>query len=98
MSPITATSNVYYLPPRVLEEPVERPMRKTSWRAQLSRTWWRVRLTLAAICSIRRRGGRHLSCGDDGPVFLGGHAELFERPRPRRTEPCRVFDFESARA
>jgi hypothetical protein len=49
----------------------------------------------AEIWSILRRGRRHPSL--DGPVFLGGSAELFERPRARRTEPARVIDFESAR-
>ena len=97
MSRIATTSNVYYLPARVPDEPVRRSERKTTWRARLTRTWWRLRFTIAEIWSISRRGGRHLSFGDDGPIFLGGNAGIFERPRPRRTEPARVLDFVSAR-
>jgi hypothetical protein len=97
MSRTAMTSNIYYLPPRnTSEDLVERPARRTTWRSRLTRTWWRIRFMTAEICSILRRGGRHLSF-DDGPVFLGSSAEIFERPRARRAEPARVLDFEAAR-
>ena len=95
MTELVRKENVYYLPAQPEEETPEAPRGWVTFRARLTRAWWRFRLTVIEIrAAIRHPGGRLLS--DDGPIFLDRSAEVVERRR-HPAGPARVIDFESAR-
>jgi hypothetical protein len=85
-------------------EPVDAlpaPSRWARWYSRLLYGWWRTRLTLAdvrlGLWRPRRRRG-----GDDYSDLLRSvveerSAELIERPRPTRSRPATILDFEAAR-
>lgn len=102
MSRTMRESNVYYIAPQPSPAPLPpRPAGWTRLRQRATRTWWRLRLTLADIrAAIRRPGGR-LFAADDYPLLLDRAVEVFAQqppaPQRRAAGPARVIDFGAAR-
>jgi hypothetical protein len=89
-------SNVYYLPLASEPLPVPPVPRWTGAARSLRDAWWRVRMiAVDVVAAVRRPRPRRPA--DDLALFLGGHAELVDRRRPRPAGPARVIDLAAAR-
>lgn len=95
MNGILIESNVYYLPAPVEAVTVAPEVVWPCLSVRLRNAWWRLRLAFAEVRGILRRP-RHRQLGDD-VVLLEDALEPGSLPRPRRTRPARVLDFEAAR-
>ncbi len=87
--------NVYYLPTREQNDTPALPLTASRWsvlQARAHRAWWRMRLTVAEIHAVLRRGGRNPL--EDHVWFV---ADEMPAPRRRPTGPARVLDLEAAR-
>lgn len=95
MSNPVKRANVYYLTPPATPVAPPPPARWSAVRRTLLRTWWRLRLALAALHTrVGRRRPRALA-GDD--LFLDADAEPVAWRRPRPSGPARIIDLNAAR-
>jgi hypothetical protein len=89
--------NVYYLPARnTTGETPAMPSTASRWsvfQARAHRAWWRLRLTLAEIRSVIRRGGANPL--DDHIWFAPADGERVTVRR--KPGPARILDLEAAR-
>ena len=91
--------NVYYLPTRAqsfADTPAFPATTGSSWsvlRARTQRAWWRVRLTVAEVCAVIRRGGAR-NPFEDHIWFTAPEAP---EPRRRAVGPARIIDLDLAR-
>ena len=87
--------NVYYLPTRQQNDTPALPLTASRWsivQARARRAWWRMRLTVAELYAVLRRGGRNPL--EDHVWFV---ADDMPAPRRRPAGPARILDLDAAR-
>ena len=96
-SPLTRTSNVYYLAPATAEaERTPRLSARLVLRLRMLAFWWRLKLTAAEVSDVLRRFGRPDAAETDG-AFLEQRAEIILAAAPRSLGPAHVIDLDAAR-